>query len=70
MASKQNAVELVNALTRAGVNFVASLPDASLAPMIEVIDETNSILHVPLSREEEGVGVCAGAHVGGKRSCC
>ena len=49
------------------MNFVASLPDASLVPLVEGFDKDNDIIHVPLSREEEGIGVCMGANFGGKR---
>src|SRR5580704_5495580 len=67
MASAENAEKIISALRRAGVNFVASLPDASLVPLVEGLDKDNEIIHVPLSREEEGVGICAGANLGGKR---
>jgi sulfopyruvate decarboxylase subunit alpha len=67
MASAENADKIIRALKRAGVNFVASLPDASLVHMVQGLDKDNDIIHVPLSREEEGVGICAGANLGGKR---
>jgi sulfopyruvate decarboxylase subunit alpha len=67
MATAENADKIIRALKRAGVNFVASLPDASLVPLVEGFDKDNDIIHVPLSREEEGVGVCTGANLGGKR---
>ena len=67
MASAENADKIIRALKRAGVNFVASLPDASLAPLVQGFDKDNDIIHVPLSREEEGVGVCMGANLAGKR---
>jgi sulfopyruvate decarboxylase subunit alpha len=67
MASAENATEIIAALKRAGVNFIASLPDASLVPLIRGIEADNTFIHVPLSREEEGVGVCMGANLAGKR---
>ena len=67
MASAENADKIIHALKRAGVNFVASLPDASLVPLVEGFERDNDIIHVPLSREEEGVGVCTGANLAGKR---
>jgi sulfopyruvate decarboxylase subunit alpha len=67
VASAENAEKIIRALKRAGVNFVASLPDASLVPLVEGLDKDNDIIHIPLSREEEGVGVCSGANLGGKR---
>jgi sulfopyruvate decarboxylase subunit alpha len=65
--SAENADKIIRALKRAGVNLVASLPDASLVPLVEGLDKDNDIIHIPLSREEEGVGVCMGANFGGKR---
>jgi len=67
MASAENADRIIKALKRAGINFVASLPDASLVPLVQGFDRDADIIHVPLSREEEGVGVCTGANLGGKR---
>ena len=67
MATAENADKIIRALKRAGINFVASLPDASLAPLVQGFDKDNDIIHVPLSREEEGVGVCMGANFAGKR---
>ena len=67
MPSAENADKIIRALKRAGVNFVASLPDASLVPLVEGFEKDNDIIHVPLSREEEGVGVCMGANLAGKR---
>jgi sulfopyruvate decarboxylase subunit alpha len=65
--SAESADKIIRALKRAGVNFVASLPDASLVPLVQGFDKDNDIIHVPLSREEEGVGVCMGANLAGKR---
>jgi sulfopyruvate decarboxylase subunit alpha len=67
MATAENADKIIRALKRAGINFVASLPDASLAYLVQGFDADNDIIHVPLSREEEGVGACMGANLAGKR---
>ena len=31
-----------------------------------MIDEDEEITHIPVTREEEGIGICAGAYLGGK----
>lgn len=36
-------------------------------PLVEGFDRDSDIVHVPLSREEEGVGMCMGANLGGMR---
>ena len=55
-----------DAMKQAGVDFVASLPENNLEPLIGLVREDAELLHVPLAREEEGIGVCAGAYLGGK----
>ena len=67
MVRDENAKLMLEALRDVGVNLVASLPDFSLVRLVELLFAQKDIIHVPLSREEEGVGVCAGAYLTGKR---
>lgn len=67
MPSPENAKIILDSLKQAGIGVVASLPDAFLVNVIEGLDASNDFIHVPLTREEEGVGVCTGAYLGGKR---
>lgn len=67
MPSAENATVILTALKDAGVNVVASLPDRGLVRVVEALFQDNEIRHVPLSREEEGVGICTGAYLTGKR---
>lgn len=55
-------------LKEAGINLVASVPDINLLELITLIAEDEDLLHVPVGREEEGIGVCAGAYLGGKQT--
>jgi sulfopyruvate decarboxylase subunit alpha len=55
-----------DAMRQAGVDFVASLPENNLEPLIGLFREQTDVVHVPLAREEEGIGVCVGAYLGGK----
>ncbi|MGC6530963.1 MAG: sulfopyruvate decarboxylase subunit alpha [Candidatus Puniceispirillaceae bacterium] len=50
------------------IQFVTSVPCKQLAGVLDKIDEEGSILHVPSNKEDEGIGLCAGATMGGKRS--
>ncbi|WP_421703136.1 sulfopyruvate decarboxylase subunit alpha [Aliiroseovarius sp.] len=50
-----------------GVDFVTSVPCKQLAGVIEVLDQTPAITHVPSNKEDEGMGLCAGAYMGGMR---
>ncbi len=67
MPSVENANVILQSLRRAGIGLVASLPDAFLVNVIEGLQTSNDFIHVPLTREEEGVGVCTGGYLGGKR---
>ncbi|MBI4522204.1 MAG: sulfopyruvate decarboxylase subunit alpha [Deltaproteobacteria bacterium] len=61
------AAEIISSLKEAGVDFVASLTEANLHELIIGLGEERGIEHVPVTREEEGIGICAGAFLGGKR---
>jgi len=50
-----------------GVDFITSVPCKQLAGVIEVLDQTQEIKHVPSNKEDEGMGLCAGAYMGGMR---
>ncbi len=62
------AAAIVAGLKKAGINFVASLPDEKMVALIRAVEKDADLKHVPLCREEEGIGICAGAYLGGKRS--
>jgi len=53
-------------LRTAGINLVATLPDVNLARLLYEIEQDSSVIHVPLCREEEGIGICAGGYLVGK----
>src|ERR1044071_10154232 len=61
------AAEIVESLKEAGVDFVATLTEANLHDLVMALGEDKAIHHVPVTREEEGIGICAGAYLGGKR---
>ena len=62
-------VAIVNALSEAGIDLVASLPEGRTAGLIEAIASDERFVHVELTREDEGVAVCSGAWFGGRRAC-
>jgi sulfopyruvate decarboxylase subunit alpha len=66
--SRDNALAILACLRRSGVRVIASLPDAALALLIEEVEKNREFIHIPLTREEEGVGVCAGAYLAGHRT--
>ncbi|HEY3419962.1 MAG TPA: sulfopyruvate decarboxylase subunit alpha [Methanomassiliicoccales archaeon] len=62
-----NSERIFRGLKRGGIDFVTSVPCVKLGPLLKLISDDPDVVHVPVTREEEGVGVCAGAYMGGKR---
>jgi sulfopyruvate decarboxylase subunit alpha len=67
MRPDRAAATIVGGLKEAGINLIASLPDINLAELLRLIEQDQDIIHVPLCREEEGIGICAGAYLVGKK---
>lgn len=59
---------IYDALKRANVRFVAYVPDAGHARVIERVHADNDMRGVVLTTEEEGVALCCGAWLGGERA--
>jgi sulfopyruvate decarboxylase subunit alpha len=59
---------LVDTLRRIGVTLAAYLPDEWLEPLIDEVERADDIRGVRVAREDEGIGICAGAFFGGKRA--
>jgi sulfopyruvate decarboxylase alpha subunit len=55
------------ALSAAGVSLVAYVPDAGHKRLIEMCHASPAMRAVPLTSEEEGVGLAGGAWLGGAR---
>ena len=60
------AARIHDAMTQAGVDFVATLPENNLEPLVRLFRDDPAVTHVPLAREEEGIGIATGAYLGGK----
>ena len=59
---------IVAGLKKAGIDFVATLPDEKMLRLIRAIEKDADLKHVPLCREEEGIGICAGAYLAGRKT--
>lgn len=66
--AKTSAAAIVSGLKKAGISFVATLPDEKILEVIRAVERDAELKHVPLCREEEGVGICAGAYLAGKKT--
>jgi sulfopyruvate decarboxylase subunit alpha len=58
---------ITEALQAAGINFIAGLPDRKLLGLIQLLKTTPYFQWVPVCREEEAIGICAGAFFGGHK---
>ena len=58
--------KLYEEIKRSGINLILSLPCIMLKGLLLIIEERKDIQHIPITREEEGVGIAAGAYLGGK----
>ncbi|MGH7828519.1 MAG: thiamine pyrophosphate-binding protein [Candidatus Binatia bacterium] len=68
MDAKKCAAAIVAGLKTAGIDFVATLPDEKIVEVIRAVESDADLQHVPLCREEEGIGICAGAYLAGKKT--
>jgi sulfopyruvate decarboxylase subunit alpha len=60
--------KIVTDLIKNKVEFVTTVPCKQLAGVIDQIENCDEIFHIPSNKEDEGMGLCAGAYMGGKRS--
>lgn len=67
--AKQIDHQIIADLISSQIDFITSVPCKQLAGVIEVLEQTEEIMHVPSNKEDEGMGLCAGAYMGGKRPC-
>ena len=58
---------IYNGLKDVGIDFIVSVPCVNLSKLLNMIDDDEEIIHIPVTREEEGIGICAGAILGGKK---
>ncbi len=61
------SLAIYRGLKRAGIGFAASVPCVNLQELLTQVGEDPDIIHLPVTREEEGVGLCAGAWMGGRK---
>jgi sulfopyruvate decarboxylase subunit alpha len=63
-----NSQIIYAALKACGVRLISALPETWLVHLIRMADEDPEVTLVRLAKEEEGVGISAGAHLAGVRS--
>ena len=60
--------QILSTLKRSGVEIIAYVPDAAHTVAIRGANEDPDTTAVSCTTEEEGIAICAGAHLGGKRA--
>jgi sulfopyruvate decarboxylase subunit alpha len=65
---QRRAPLILAALKSAGIDLISTLPDAWLGELIAEIEADPAMKLVRLTREDEGLGICAGAYLGGRRA--
>ena len=63
----ENSKYVYEGIKKAKIDFIVSLPCINLDTLIKLVDKDSEIIHVPITREEEGIGICAGAFLAGKK---
>jgi len=59
---------IYESLKACGITLVSALPETWLVHLIRMAEEDPDMILVRLAKEEEGVGISAGAHLAGVRS--
>jgi sulfopyruvate decarboxylase subunit alpha len=68
MVARSGSERIIQVLERIGVTLAAYLPDEWLEPLIDQVERSARIHGVRVAREDEGVGICAGAFFGGRKA--
>src|SRR6185436_1096493 len=63
-----NSKIIFDALKRSEIRLVSALPETWLVHLINMADEDPEVKLVRITREEEAIGISAGAHLAGVRS--
>src|SRR4030095_8837119 len=66
--SVTNSKLIYDCLKDAGVRIVSALPETWLVHLIRMAEDDPDVQLVRLAKEEEGVGISAGAHLAGVKS--
>jgi len=65
----QISQEIISNLKKGGADFFLSVPCKLLANMITILEDDKDVYYSAIPREEEGMGICAGAYLGNKLPC-
>ena len=66
--SQTNSRVIYSALKSCGIGLCSALPETWLVHLIRMAEDDPEMILLRLAKEEEGVGVSAGAHFAGVKS--
>ena len=66
--SQSSSLAVYEALKKCGIGLVSALPETWLVHLIRMAEDDPQMILVRLAKEEEGVGISAGAHFAGVKS--
>src|SRR6059036_332415 len=66
--SATNSQTVYEALKACGIRLLSVLPETWLVHMVSLAEADPEMLLVRLAKEEEGIGISAGAHLAGVKS--
>lgn len=66
--SVNNSKLIYAALKQSGIRVLSALPETWLVHLVRMADDDPEMILVRLAKEEEGVGISAGAHFAGVKS--
>ena len=56
---------LVEKLKECGISVIVRMPDTRITEIWQTLDNDKSLTKIQVSREDEAIGICAGAYAGG-----
>ncbi len=63
----RTSIAIYGALEKIGIDFFVTFPCNWTSYLLDLVANDRGIVHVPVTREEEGIGVAAGAWLGGRK---
>jgi len=57
--------QIIEILTSEKIDTIATLPCEKMRNLFALVSESSFFRHIPLNKEEEGIGICAGTYLAG-----
>lgn len=61
-------MQVINIMAKNKLQLIATLPCIKIKSLLRLVEAHDEFLHIPLTREEDGVGICTGAALTGTRA--